>query len=250
MKEEKIKLMQGDCLELMKCIPDGSVDMVLCDPPYGVTECRWDSVIPFDDMWKAYRRIVKENGVIALFSSQPFTTRLIHSNIRQYRYNWYWIKNIKTGHVFAEVQPMRCVEEICVFYRRRPLYQPQGLIKLNREIVRQKSGTKDSVYRIDKSKNVSVQRYGNYPSNVLRFDVDAGKARVHPTQKPVAILEYLIRTYTLPNETVLDNCMGSGSTGVACVNSNRRFIGMEQDESYYHIAEKRIAQAKTNCSAW
>lgn len=250
MKEEKIKLMQGDCLELMKCIPDGSVDMVLCDPPYGVTECRWDSVIPFDDMWKAYRRIVKENGVIALFSSQPFTTRLINSNIRQYRYNWYWIKNIKTGHVFAEVQPMRCVEEICVFYRRRPLYQPQGLIKLNREIVRQKSGTKDSVYRIDKSKNVSVQRYGNYPSNVLRFDVDAGKARVHPTQKPVAILEYLIRTYTLPNETVLDNCMGSGSTGVACVNSNRRFIGMEQDESYYHIAEKRIAQAKTNCAAW
>ena len=248
MKEEKIKLMQGDCLELMKCIPDGSVDMVLCDPPYGVTDCRWDSVIPFDDMWKAYRRIVKENGVIALFSSQPFTTRLIHSNIRQYRYNWYWIKNIKAGHVFAKVQPMRCVEEICVFYRRRPLYQPQGLIKLNREIVRQKSGTKDSVYRIDKSKNVSVQRYSNYPSNVLRFDVDAGKARVHPTQKPVAILEYLIRTYTLPNETVLDNCMGSGSTGVACVNSNRRFIGMEQDESYYHIAEKRIAQAKTNCA--
>ena len=127
MKNDEIKLLRGNCLELAEQIPDGSIDMVLCDPPYGVTDCRWDSVLPFDAMWRMYERVVKANGAIALFSSQPFTTRLIHSNIRRYRYTWYWVKNIKTGHVFAKVQPMRQVEEVCIFYRRKPLYQPQGL---------------------------------------------------------------------------------------------------------------------------
>lgn len=138
---------------------------------------------------------------------------------------------------------MRQVEEVCIFYRRKPLYQPQGLVKLEREIVHRKQAQADAVYRLDKRANASVQRYGNYPSNVLRFDVDGGKNRVHPSQKPVALLEYLIRTYTRPGETVLDNCMGSGSTGVACVHTGRRFIGMEQDEQYFAVAERRIAEA-------
>ena len=193
MKNDEIKLLRGNCLELAEQIPDGSIDMVLCDPPYGVTDCRWDSVLPFDAMWRMYERVVKANGTIALFSSQPFTTRLIHSNICQYRYTWYWVKNIKTGHVFAKVQPMRQVEEVCIFYRRKPLYQPQGLVKLEREIIHRKQAQADAVYRLDKRANASVQRYGNYPSNVLRFDVDSGKNRVHPSQKPVALLEYLIR---------------------------------------------------------
>lgn len=196
MKNDEIKLLRGNCLELAEQIPDGSIDMVLCDPPYGVTDCRWDSVLPFDAMWRMYERVVKANGAIALFSSQPFTTRLIHSNICQYRYTWYWVKNIKTGHVFAKVQPMRQVEEVCIFYRRKPLYQPQGLVKLDREIVHRKQAQEDAVYRLDKRANASVQRYGNYPSNVLRFDVDGGKNRVHPSQKPVPLLEYFIRTYT------------------------------------------------------
>ena len=175
MKNDEIKLLRGDCLELAEQIPDGSIDMVLCDPPYGVTDCRWDSVLPFDAMWRMYERVVKANGAIALFSSQPFTTRLIHSNICQYRYTWYWIKNIKTGHVFAKVQPMRQVEEVCIFYRKKPLYQPQGLVKLEREIIHRKQAQADAVYRLDKRANASVQRYGNYPSNVLRFDVDSGE---------------------------------------------------------------------------
>ena len=143
MKNDEIKLLRGNCLELAEQIPDGSIDMVLCDPPYGVTDCRWDSVLPFDAMWRMYERVVKANGAIALFSSQPFTTRLIHSNICQYRYTWYWIKNIKTGHVFAKVQPMRQVEEVCIFYRKKPLYQPQGLVKLEREIIHRKQAQAD-----------------------------------------------------------------------------------------------------------
>lgn len=242
-ENDEIKLLRGNCLELAEQIPDGSIDMVLCDPPYGVTDCRWDSVLPFDAMWRMYERVVKANGAIALFSSQPFTTRLIHSNICQYRYTWYWVKNIKTGHVFAKVQPMRQVEEVCIFYRKKPLYQPQGLVKLEREIIHRKQAQADAVYRLDKRANASVQRYGNYPSNVLRFDVDSGKNRVHPSQKPVALLEYLIRTYTRPGETVLDNSVGSGSTGVACVHTGRRFVGMEQDEQYFAVSERRIAEA-------
>lgn len=243
MENDEIKLLRGDCLELAEQIPDGSIDMVLCDLPYEVANCRWDSTLPFDAMWRMYKRVVKADGVIALFSSQPFTTRLIHSNICQYRYTWYWVKNAKTGHVFAKAQPMRQVEEVCIFYRRNPLYQPQGLVKLERERIRRKRAPADAVYCLDKRANVSVQHYGNYPSNVLRFDVDSWKNRVHPSQKPVPLLEYLIRTYTRPGETVLDNCMGSGSTGVACVHTGRRFIGMEQDEQYFAVAERRIAEA-------
>ena len=240
--------MHGDCLEMMKDIPDGSVDIVLCDPPYGTIYCKWDNVISFAEMWKQYNRIVKEDGVVALFALQPFATKLIGSNLKRYRYSWYWIKNNKTGHMFAKLQPMRQVEEVCIFYKKHPTYLPQGLIELESAKVNRTRATQDSVYRVDKNDNVSVQKYTNYPSNVLQFDSDAksGTGRLHPTQKPVDLLEYLVRTYTNPGETVLDNCMGSGSTGVACVNTGRNFIGVELDDNYFEIAEKRIGEALKN----
>ena len=225
----------------MKNIPDGSIDMILCDLPYGTTDCKWDSIIPFDPLWEQYKRIVKPNGAVVLFAAQPFTTKLIYSNIKQYRYNWYWKKNNKTGGQFAKVQPMRCIEDICVFYQQKPTYNPQGLVKLGKPKYKKKQ--EPSIYRF--RDGGSVQRYKNYPVHLLEY-TGCGfgdEKRLHPTQKPVALLEYLIKTYTNPRETVLDNCMGSGSTGVACVNTGRKFIGIEQDDKYFEIAKQRINNA-------
>lgn len=226
----------------MKDIPDGSVDMILCDLPYGTTACKWDSVIPFDPLWKQYKRVIKDNGAIVLFSAQPFTTKLIDSNFKQYRYNWYWKKNNTTGGMFCKYQPMRCVEDICVFYRKTPVYNPQGLKKLDKNIILKPKN--NSIFG-EKKKNPSVQTHTGYPKHLLEFNNEATnyKNRYHPTQKPVALLEYLIKTYTNPGDTVLDNCMGSGSTGVACVNTGRHFVGMELEEKYFDIAKKRIEQA-------
>lgn len=231
-------LKNGDCLELMKEIPESSVDMILCDLPYGTTACKWDSIIPFAPLWEQYERIIKDNGAIVLFSAQPFTTKLIHSNFKRYRYNWYWLKNNKTGGQFARVQPLRCIEDICVFYKKAPTYNPQGLIKLEKPIFHEVKKSNLFSYR----GSGSIQRYKNYPSHLLKFSGCGfgGDERFHPTQKPVALLEYLIKTYTNPGETVLDNCMGSGSTGVACVNTERKFIGFELDKEYFEIAKQRI----------
>lgn len=225
----------------MQDIPNKSVDMILCDLPYGVTDCEWDNIIPFTPLWEQYNRIIKDNGAIVLFSIQPFTTALINSNIKGYRYNWYWQKNNKTGAPFAKVQPLRCIEDICVFYKHKPTYNPQGLKRLDKPITREIK--KCSVY---KYRGVSQpQHFTNYPVNLIKFDgINSGK-RQHPTQKPVELLEYLIKTYTNKGETVLDNCMGSGSTGVACVNTARNFIGIELDKSYYDIAVKRINKAQS-----
>ena len=236
-----VKLHNGDCLELMKNIPGGSIDMILCDLPYGTTACKWDSVIPFVPLWEQYERIIKENGAIVLFSIQPFTTKLIHSNFKRYKYNWYWQKNNKTGSQYARVQPMRCIEDICVFYKKVPTYNPQGLIKLEKPIYHKK--TKSNVYSYRASG--SIQRFKNYPCHLLKYDsCGIGKdKRLHPTQKPVALLEYLIKTYTNSGETVLDSCMGSGSTGVACVNTERKFIGIELERKYYEISKQRIENA-------
>ena len=222
----------------MKKLKDKSIDMVLCDLPYGTTACKWDSIIPFEPLWEQYKRIVKDNGAIVLFSAQPFTTALINSNIKQYRYNWYWKKNNATGGIFCKYQPMRCVEDICVFYKRMPVYKPQGLKKLHKPI--QNKVAKSNILR--EKKNPSLQEYTGYPKHLLEFNgVNTNSnERVHPTQKPVALLEYLIKTYTNEGETVLDNCMGSGSTGVACMNTNRKFIGIELDNTYFKIAEDRI----------
>ena len=236
-------LLHGDCLQLMKDIPDGSVDLILCDLPYGTTACKWDSVIPFAPLWAQYKRILKPNGAVVLFAAQPFTTQLINSNMRDFRYCWYWRKSNVTGGIFAKVQPMRCIEDIAVFYRRKPTYNPQGLRKLDGGKIN--AASKTNVY--GQKKNPSVQQYTGYPHHLLEFRKDAHQ--MHPTQKPVALLEYLIRTYTAPGETVLDNCMGSGSTGVACVRTGRNFIGIELEQKYFDIAAARSRDSERQMAA-
>lgn len=326
-----MKLLQGDCLELLPEIPDGSVDLVLCDLPYGITDCKWDSVIPMDRLWKEYKRILKGNGVAALFCAQPFTTTLINSNRSAFRYCWYWLKNQTTGFAFARYQPMRKIEEIAVFVCNSPgrnnegrhmalrrylldelkqsgktradidrllgnsmsshyftmgqqfsiptaeqweklqagtgrfdrayqeiraeyekelgstpgqpaTYNPQGLqVATGARPRKRYMSNQDSVYKIDTLLQEYTPRFTNWPKNVLQFDTERG---LHPTQKPVPLLEYLVRTYTNPGDTVLDNCMGSGSTGVAVKRTgDRHFIGMEKDQKYFDIAKSRIKEA-------
>lgn len=240
--ESSLYLMNGDCLELMRNIPDKSVDMVLCDLPYGTTNCKWDSIIPFEPLWEQYNRIIKDNGAIVLFSAQPFTTKLIQSNFKHFRYCWYWKKHNVTGGAFSKVQPMRCVEDICVFYKKKPVYNPQGLVKLDKPIIN-KANTKTDIYKWG-SGTGTIQYYTNYPKHLIEFSKD--KENYHPTQKPVALLEYLIKTYTDENEIVVDNCMGSGSAGVACMNTGRKFIGIELDEKYFTVAKSRIEQVQND----
>jgi len=227
-------LLHGDCLEEMKNIKDKSVDMILCDLPYGTTACKWDTVIPFDLLWAQYNRIIKDNGCIALFGSQPFTTVLNNSNPKLYKYEWVWIKNNSTGFQLSNKRPLKKHELISIFYKKQPTYNPQGLKpygKINRR------GSTGENWTEVKS-NSYIQNYTNYPTQLLEFPYD--KNKLHPTQKPTALMEYLVKTYTNENETVLDNCMGSGSTGVACINTNRKFIGIEKDLTYYNIACERI----------
>jgi len=231
-----LKLLHGDCLEMMKAIPDGSVDMILCDLPYGTTRNKWDSVIPFAPLWEQYRRIAKHNATTVLTASQPFTSTLGASNIAALKYAWVWEKNAATGHLNAKKLPMKLHEDILVFSAAAHTYNPQELVPFNKVMTRRHNGK-----NFGKSAKENFQEFTNYPRSILRFDNDSG--RVHPTQKPVALMEYLIRTYTNIGETVLDNCMGSGTTGVACVNADRRFIGIEKDDNYFEIARKRVEAA-------
>lgn len=324
-----MQLLNGDCLEIMPDIPESSVDLILCDLPYGTTDCAWDSVIPYAPLWKQYNRIIKPKGVIALFGDFPFSASLIESNITNFRHAWYWRKNNATGALCAKVQPMKVIEHIIIFsppsesrnnagkykqlreymfserektglkagqfrellgnsmsshyftngrqfsipterdykilqstgYFQRPYsdivaewkaesgggnpgetftYNPQGLVKLEKPIVNKAGKHSSQIY--DGKKSDSIQEYTGYPKNVLEFqNVGFGaEKRLHPTQKPVALLEYLIKTYTNAGDMVLDNCMGSGSTGIACMNTGRNFIGIEKDEKYYEIARNRI----------
>ena len=238
-----MKLLRGDCLELMKKIPDKSVDMILCDLPYGATACKWDVIIPFEPLWKEYKRIIKDRGCVALFGSEPFSSYLRMSNIKQYKYDWIWDKKIPSGMSYARFQPMRQHEVISIFNTGK--YNPQ---KTQRDKPIKSGGQKNLTsesttldkYRID---NFKKQYNDKYPTSIIEF-MKIRKGAVHRTQKPVALLEYLIKTYTLEGETVLDNCMGSGSTGVACINTNRNFIGIEKDEKYFKIAKKRIRDAQ------
>lgn len=228
----------------MKTIRNKSIDLIICDLPYGTTSCGWDNIIPFDLMWEQYHRIIKDNGVIVLFSAQPFTTKLIHSNFKNYRYSWYWMKNTVTGFAFAKHQPMRKVEDINIFYKKKPLYIPQGLVELEKPIVKKrktKISNKDTIYKEDTLMKEHIVRYTNYPNNVLYFNKES--KTVHPTQKPVDLLEYLIKTYTKECDIVLDNCMGSGTAGVASGNLKRKFIGIELDSNYFEIAKRRIETA-------
>lgn len=246
-----LDMRMGDCLELMQAIPSGSVDMILCDLPYGTTACAWDSVIPFDVLWAQYMRVLSPAGVVVLTAAQPFTTTVIASNLSMFKYCWYWNKNKITGFANAKKQPLRCVEDIVVFYKTLPTYNPQGLVKFGKTKTNGASVGGDTI-RGDVAKSAGkgslrtagaayVQEFTGYPRQVLDFD--SAVKTVHPTQKPVALMEYLIRTYTNPGDTVLDNCMGSGTTGVACMNTGRRFIGIERDPTYFAAAELRVWQA-------
>jgi len=244
-----IQLIKGDCLVEMQNIPNKSIDAIICDLPYGTTACKWDTVIPFEPLWAQYKRIIKDNGAIVLFGSQPFTSALVMSNPKWFKYEWIWVKNRVTGFANAKIQPLRNYEDVVVFSKGKTNYFPQDLIRIDKTVKNGKSvGGETLRTNIEDSKNKGslrtegkeyIQEFTGYPKQTLtniKEDID----KLHPTQKPEALLEYLIKTYTNENDTVLDNTMGSGTTGVACKNLNRNFIGIEMDDKYFEIAQKRI----------
>jgi len=233
-----VSLMLGDTLERMREIPDGSVDMVMADLPYGTTACKWDTIIPFEPLWAAYRRVCKKNAAIVLTASQPFTSVLVMSNPNWFRYEWIWDKRLSTGFLDANRKPLKRHESVLVFSGGRTIYNPE----MRTGVMRNKGGSGPSDC-YGKYKKVASRSDQYYPTSLIEISNANQSAKVHPTQKPVALMEYLIRTYTNKGETVLDNTMGSGTTGVACVNTGRKFIGVERDEEYMKIAESRIAAA-------
>lgn len=252
MLNENVQLGLGDCLELMKSIPDGSVDLILTDPPYGTTACKWDSVIPFELMWEQLKRIIKPNRAIILFGSEPFSSLLRCSNLNMYKYDWIWSKSRALGFTNAKNKPMNKHEIISVFSKgtcanrskNKMPYFPQGLVAYGKTVSGIKACSADLMdgghkFSRKSHKESFVQEFTNYPNQMLEFK-NEGKT-IHPTQKPVALLEYLIKTYTQENEVVLDFTMGSGSTGVAALNTKRKFIGIELDQGYFDIAKERIS---------
>lgn len=241
-----MQLYNGDCLKVMNGISDNSIDMILCDLPYGTTACKWDHVIPFEPLWEQYNRVIKGNGAICLFGSEPFSSLLRVSNLKHYKYDWVWHKKNAGNILVAKYQPLKTTENIMVFSKDggRVLYYP---ILTNSERDRSKDNPKkqktDLFSAIKSGKFCRSNNIGGnqrYPKHLIEFSNASRKNHYHPTQKPVPLLEYLIRTYTNEGDIVLDNCMGSGSTGVACVNTNRDFIGIELDEKYFKIAKERI----------
>ena len=253
-----IDLQQGDCLELMKDIPSKSIDLILCDLPYGTTRNKWDSVIDLDRLWADYDRIIKDNGAILLFAQTPFDKVLGVSNLKHLRYEIIWQKTAPTGFLNAKKMPMKAHENILVFYKKLPTYNPQKTQGHTRKVASKESraksierqklkvDNKDSNYNFYGESSTGYDSTERYPLSVQVFAKDQQKENYHPTQKPVALLEWLIRTYTNEGDLVLDNCMGSGSTGVACVNTNRDFIGIELTEQYFKIAQSRIEKAVKN----
>lgn len=235
------KLLQGDCLELMKKIPDNSVDMILCDLPYGTTRNKWDVIIPFEALWERYNHIIKKNGVIALFCDGLFMAELMQSNKKMWRYNLIWDKQRGSDFLNANVKPLKCHEEISIFYKKKPTYNKQLWYSTPYKLT--KNGSLSDNYGNRKTAYTESLDGARNPLSILSYSKNGSK--LHPTQKPVELCEYLIKTYTNENDVILDNCMGSGTTGVACVNTNRNFIGMELDENYFNIAKDRIEKAKT-----
>jgi site-specific DNA-methyltransferase (adenine-specific) len=233
-----LNLIHGDCLEVMKTIPDASIDAIITDPPYGTTACKWDSVIPFEPMWEQLKRIIKPNGAIVLFGSEPFSSALRMSNIKQYKYDWIWDK-VKTGNPLnAKKCPLPKTENISIFYSNPPIYNPQ--MSLREKVKKSGNVNKDNIKCFKGLDGKNREYTHKYPTNVLVFSNANQIGKVHPTQKPVALLEYLVKTYTQENQTVLDFTMGSGTTGIACKNLNRNFIGIEKDDNYFKIASDRI----------
>jgi site-specific DNA-methyltransferase (adenine-specific) len=260
--QESIHLYHNDCLEQMKSIPDDSVDLILCDLPYGTTKCKWDTIINLEQLWTHYRRILKKpHGVIALFAQQPFTTQLISGNYNWFKYNLIWKKNKTTQYLLANYRPMKCTEDICVFspggaaaasrQKGNMTYNPQGLVEVN---IDKKNSQKrigkmlNQIHHLGKnnkliSNSEYKQKYTNYPTEILEFDIE--NDTVHETQKPVKLIEYLIKTYSNEGQTVLDNTMGSGTTGIACILTKRKFIGIELEKKYYDLALSRIQKHLT-----
>ena len=238
-KDETLWLMQGDCLERMKEIPDGSVDMVLTDPPYGTTACKWDSIIPLESMWEQLKRVIKPNGAIVLFGSQPFTSILVTSNLDMFKYQWVWDKVRGSNFATVKIRPFNSHEDIVIFYAKQPTYNPQ---MVEGKPYTQKQGYvgESKQTGLHKKEVVTVNEGVRYPLSIIKQSKQTG---FHPTQKPVALMEYLIKTYTNESETVLDFTAGSFTTGIACVNLNRKFIGVEKDEGYFEIGVNRIKEA-------
>lgn len=237
-----VSLYDGDCIKIMKDIKEKSIDMILCDLPYGVTQCEWDVKLPFEPLWKQYKRIIKDNGAIVLFSQQPFTAELIMSNKSMFRYEWIYEKTNCTGFLNANRMPLKKHENICVFYKRLPKYNPQ--FTTGKPYYRSEHSI-SSVYR-DYKMRATLNSGSRYPTDVIKFNNANGlNKKFHQTEKPIDLLEYLIQTYTDKGETVLDNCMGAGSCGIACVHTNRNFIGIELDNDFFDIAKHRIEKAKT-----
>ena len=240
-----LRLLHGDCLDLMNDIPDKSVDMIMADPPYGTTACKWDSIIPLEPMWEHLKRVIKKNGAIVMTVSQPFTATLVSSNIKMFKYCWVWDKARGYGHLVCKYRPMQRTEDVVVFGDGRINYYPQVKKRDKPIFCDERTGKRTEIM----GGKISKSYVGNWvdtiqPTNLVKFSQEAQTLRVVPTQKPVALMEYLIKTYTNEGETVLDFCMGSGTTGVACLNLNRRFIGIEKDPDYFKIATKRIDRAQ------
>ena len=246
LENKEYELWNGDCLELMKDIPDKSIDMILCDLPYGTTKCKWDVILPFNNLWEQYNRIVKENGAIILFGTEPFSSELRLSNKSDYKYDIYWVKEKPTNFMQVKKRVGKLTENICVFYKKQCTYNPQ-MVKHNGKKVTNKPSERNAKFKsvvASDSPTLSIKPYEDtgyrYPCDILNINREKLGSTVHPTQKPVELLEWLIKTYTQEGEIVLDNCMGSGSTGVAALNLHRKFIGIELDEKYFNIAKERI----------
>jgi len=245
------KIYKGDCLELMpKHVEDKSIDMIFCDLPYGTTQCKWDSIIDLDKLWKEYKRVIKDNGVIVLFSAEPFTSNLIMSNTKDFKYRWTWNKIKASNHLNSRRQPLRCIEDICVFYKKQPTYNPQLRDRLKKNIRDPKKeygkgnnktyGETKQNYLFNSGREIPLEK--GYPLDLLEFSQlgSFGNKRVHPTQKPIELIEYMINTYTNEGDLILDNTCGSGTTGLGAKNLKRYYIMMEQDPEYYEIACKRV----------
>jgi site-specific DNA-methyltransferase (adenine-specific) len=262
MKIEINKIYNMNCLEGMKYIEDKSIDMILCDLPYGTTACKWDVIIPFEPLWEQYERIIKDNGAIVLTATQPFTTKLITSNLDLFKYCWVWEKDRSkaTNFTHAKNSPLKVHEDICVFSKgliahknnpKRMTYNPQGLIPYGKIVKGNNKGGSNNEHKMDRPSHKSqyIREFTNYPVSIIKFNTDF--TQIHPTQKPVALFEYLINTYTYEQNTILDNCMGSGTTAIACINTNRNYIGFEwcpdePHDKYFILANKRIEEHKQN----